>query len=323
MNTEIKKVVEEHERVVKSRCLVLENHDLIREITKFIEPILPFILSSKTTRAALTPKLEQEDDKNKWILSMKKDFLKTAQMLKFAYECGCPGCPIYYFRDAAAIGSVEALKWARRTFLPIEFRNAIKDICNIALQNGHLQVLKYVRSCNSPFIWNRESYYETARFGYLHVLKWLREKDPDFPWDSNICAYAAMGGHIAVLEWLQSQEPKCPIDSLSCSYAARHGQLETLRWLRALSTPCPWDAFTCSDAARGGHMKVLQWLRWQRPPCAWDARVCLEAARGGFLEILQWLRAGERPCPWSVVSCLEVARENRCFEVVEWILLQE
>ena len=69
-------------------------------------------------------------------------------------------------------GSVPLLEWCKKRKYPIP-----TDICRLAAQGGHLEVLKWAR-------WN------------------------GCEWEWSTCAYAAEGGHIEVLKW--ARENGCP-----------------------------------------------------------------------------------------------------------------
>jgi hypothetical protein len=100
-----------------------------------------------------------------------------------------------------------------------------------------------------------------AKNGHLDVLKWLRSQDPPCPWSEYTCTHTAQNGHLEVLKWLRAQNPPCPWDKYTCAYAAKNGQLEVLKWLRSQDPPCPWDKWTCTWAAKNGDLEVLKWLR--------------------------------------------------------------
>lgn len=320
-------VVEKERHTINTRNLVLENQDLLREIGKYVEQILPLILSLKYAREAIKP-LDLGPSK-KWIVSLKKHFANSLEMLEWAQSLGCDfNSTIKYntlFCYAAAVGSIEVLKWAHSNFSStrlheIGFR---EDICDSAARNGQLETLQFLRSLTPPCRWHANTSTEAARGGHLQVLRWIRAQEPPCPWDSETSATAAAEGHLPVLQWLNSQEPPCPRDSKTCSSAARSGHLKVLQWLRAQNPPYPWDSKTSYNAARAGHLHVLKWLRTQEPPCEWDQESCFYAARNGHLDVLKWLRGQDPPCPWDQDGCLEYTKLLNSHEIVQWIQAQE
>ena len=104
-----------------------------------------------------------------------------------------------------------------------------------------------------------ETCHNAAENGHLDVLKWVRSQDPPCPWDEETCDYATYHGHLDVLKWLRSQDPPCPWDEYACHEAASNGHLDVLKWLRSQDPPCPWNEGTCCDAASKGHLDVLKW----------------------------------------------------------------
>jgi hypothetical protein len=49
-----------------------------------------------------------------------------------------------------------------------------------------------------------------AKNGHLEVLKWLRSQDPPCPWDKWTCTWAAKNGDLEVLKWLRSRRVEKP-----------------------------------------------------------------------------------------------------------------
>ena len=74
--------------------------------------------------------------------------------------------------------------------------------------------------------------------GRLEVFKWLRSKG--CPWTDMFPVHAAIGGHLPVLEWLRSEE--CPWNTWAAAFAAKKGHLEILKWMRSVG--CSWDQWT-------------------------------------------------------------------------------
>jgi len=95
--------------------------------------------------------------------------------------------------SAATKGQLEIIQWFLGTvgfdanFLPF-------SICREAAENGHLEVLKYLR-------------------------RWK------VPWDESVCSVAAEGDHLAVLQWYRQNG--APWDS---SVVANAQSAELLRW---------------------------------------------------------------------------------------------
>jgi len=67
-----------------------------------------------------------------------------------------------------------------------------------------------------------------AQNGWLDLLQWARGKD--YNWDSFTCAYAAGGGHLEILKW--ARQNGCECDDDMCFYAFENGQHEILKWIK-------------------------------------------------------------------------------------------
>ena len=209
-----------------------------------------------------------------------------------------------------ATSSVARAQWVIR-----DFGLTPTDLwCSVAAENGHLDVLKWLREENDPPCpWSEMTCAYAAQNGHLESLKWLRSEG--CPWDEWACKEAAANGDLESLKWLRSEG--CPWDEWTCAYAARGGHLEVLKWLRKENDPpCPWDEETCAYAADHGHLEVLKWLR--KEGCPWDERTCEEAAVNGDLAMLRWLRKeNDPPCPWNFENCSKKARHYS--DVLAWL----
>ena len=79
-----------------------------------------------------------------------------------------------------------------------------EDLCALAAQGGHLEVLKWLHENGYP--WNEDTCELAARHGHLGVLQWARANG--CPWDEGTCAAAARGGHTEALAW--ARKKGCP-----------------------------------------------------------------------------------------------------------------
>lgn len=316
----------------------LENADLLREIGKYVEPKLPFILSFKAARDALRP-LGSKSGQH-WIISKKKSFVTSVAMVEWAQSEGCVfrigladhlwssifKCYSSLFCLAAANGAVDVLQWALDKYPSDQYPAAREEnICDSAARHGQLGMLRYLRSLDPPCDWGADTCSQAALGGHFEVILWLRSQEPPCEWGSRTTAYAAHGGHFSLLQWLCAQEPPCPLTSAACSHAAGAGHLDVLKWLRSREPPYPWDSSSCFFAAKSGHLHVLEWLRSQVLPCPWADETgssCSYAAMGGNLSVLQWLKAQEPPCPWDTKVCLRAAERGH-LQVLQWVRAQE
>ena len=181
----------------------------------------------------------------------------------------------------------------------------------IAAQNGHLEVLKFLKAsgCNLETADNNgwTPAHIAAQNGHLEVLKFLKASGCNLETADNdgwTPAYiAARNGHLEVLKLLKASG--CNLETASnngwtpaCS-AAQNGHLEVLQFLKAsgcnLETANNNGLTPACSAAQNGHLEVLQFLKasgcnletannngWT-PACV--------AAQNGHLEVLQFLKA--------------------------------
>jgi hypothetical protein len=106
-------------------------------------------------------------------------------------------------RDAAVVGAVGRLAWARGLDRPwpeprADWRPA--KICRAAAQHGALASLQWARANGCD--WNAITCSAAVRRGHLALLQWLRANGYD--WDEYTCMAAAQGGHLAVLRWARA-----------------------------------------------------------------------------------------------------------------------
>ncbi len=257
---------------------------------------------------------------------------------------------------AAASGKVDVLEWLRRQDPPCPWDD--NWVLGKAAGAGSIEIMEWLCAYlkdrfSSSLTWPRVAYIRAAENGHLHVLRWLRSRERYPDWDSGVCDAAISSGNIEPISWLRSQDPPCPwgyyisFDSPAArgdiamikwmmdngapcrltkeltQLAAMRGKLDMLKWLRGMNPPCPWNEQVCEQAAYFGHLDVLKWGRSQTPPAPWNASVCAAAARGGHLGVLQWLRTQNPPCPIDVYQAYARAVDNQNLDIIGWLLLKE
>ena len=146
---------------------------------------------------------------------------------------------------------LELLKWAR------EEKECEWDYKTIdaAARQGNLEMVKYCVANECPI-------YEwacafAAENGHLEVLKYLRE-EAKVPWDSTTAAWAARNGHLHILEYLV--ERKFNKDNGdACECAARKGHLDCLKFLHE-TAKWPWNSWAVRVAHENNHLECVQYL---------------------------------------------------------------
>ena len=96
-------------------------------------------------------------------------------------------------KNAAKVGSIEMIKWARVKGLSF---NSLT--CESAASNGHLECLKYLHENGSS--WDKYACFETAGNGQFECLKYLHKNG--CPWDEWACVRAAENGHLECLKYV-------------------------------------------------------------------------------------------------------------------------
>ncbi|GAQ90357.1 hypothetical protein KFL_006310070 [Klebsormidium nitens] len=219
---------------------------------------------------------------------------------------------------AAVTGNLATLQWLRGRTPPCPWVGV--DCALGALENGHLEVVKWVREQDPRA--ERDVCCEAARQGRVDLLKLARAQEPPFCWNTSTCLNAAMQGHLETLQWLRGQEPPCPWIPAECVYvASMTGHVEVLKWLTEQAPETRNSV--CWVAARAGRLEILQWARAQNPAFAWSEAVTTAAAERGQLDALQWLRNQVPPCPWDVAKCAVCAANNGHISNVQWLKAQD
>ncbi|CAL6382151.1 PREDICTED: similar to predicted protein [Bathycoccus prasinos] len=130
---------------------------------------------------------------------------------------------------AAEQGNLEMVKYCIANECPIG-----AFACARAAQNGHLEVLKYLRE-EVKATWDSCTAVWAAHNGHLHILEYLVERKYD-KYDERACMWAAVNGHLDCLKHLH-ETAKAPWDSDAVRYAHKNNQTECLQYL--LDNDCP------------------------------------------------------------------------------------
>ena len=157
----------------------------------------------------------------------------------------------YFCWKVAQTNKLELLKWAR------EEKKCDWDEFTItaAARQGNLEMVKYCVA-NQCFI-DRKACENAAENGHLEVLKYLRE-EAKVPWDSDTASCAAGNGHLHILEYLVERK----FDQYStrvCWKAAGNGHLDCLKYLHE-TAKAPWYYRAVREAHKNNHTECLQYL---------------------------------------------------------------
>ena len=135
--------------------------------------------------------------------------------------------------------------WLRTVLSMTTSKPKNKHLFDEAARRGYLGIFTDHATERYKRLWDATTFVAAAENGHLDVLKFLRSQDPPCPWSSTTCSggacsAAVRNGHFDVLKWLRSQDPPCPWGERTCSNAAFNGHLDVLKWLRSQDPPCPW-----------------------------------------------------------------------------------
>ena len=153
--------------------------------------------------------------------------------------------------QVAKTNKLELLKWAREE-KKCEWN---EWTINAAARQGNLEMVKYCVANECPIGTYACAF--AAQNGHLEVLKYLRE-ELKAPWDDCTASSAAQNGHLHILEYLVERKYD-QYNEDACLFAAKHGQLNCLKYLHE-TAKAPWDYWAVRRAHEGNHPECLQYL---------------------------------------------------------------
>ena len=215
------------------------------------------------------------------------------------------------FLNAALIGNVKVLKWARDKghepkardfkFAAIHGHAAVlqwaeensydwcsDELINIAVANGTIIILEWIQNRGNAIPAGGPAQCAAA-FGQCAVLSWMKERDLLGSIQDLWSAACLHGGHIDVLDWLFNNGYSVDPDLILCIIVK--DCRNALLWLR--DHGFFWDVNTCVLAVLRNNLPLLQWLR--ENDCPWDRTVVAAARHVGREDIEQW--AIDNGCP--------------------------
>ena len=113
-----------------------------------------------------------------------KRFCHSIDGIQWILDCGCPACNIPILAATVADseqGALDVLLYLRNEGI------GFFDACPLSAvaSRGFLRVIHILRTSEAA-----------ARNGHLEVLRWLRSQDPPCPWDVDTCTAAAENGYM-------------------------------------------------------------------------------------------------------------------------------
>jgi len=154
------------------------------------------------------------------------------ELLKWAREEKKCKWDRWTIHAAAFQGNLEMVKYCVANECPID-----AEACAFAAQNGHLEVLKYLRE-EVKVAWNSRTASWAAKNGHLHILEYLVEREYD-EYNEGACWSAAKYGHLNCLKYLH-ETAKAPWNFRAVQRAHENNQLECVQYLLDNNCPLPY-----------------------------------------------------------------------------------
>ena len=129
-----------------------------------------------------------------------------------------------------------------------------QEVIHRACTKGNLRTAQSLRDIVGAS-WDESCTALAAQNGHMQLLKWLRAEG--CPLDVRVVHSLAKAGDTAMLEWARSQDPPCPWDSHTHAIAAGHGNLACMQWLHGAGLAlCP--GLCALAATKGEHTPMAQ-----------------------------------------------------------------
>jgi len=213
-----------------------------------------FLYEVNTETRALVKRSSRADDLKKIFIVKEMSSIST---LEFVWEnkslwpiCWRKDEP-YFCYSVAETNKLELLKWIREE-KECEWSDLTIDT---AARQGNLEMVKYCVANKCPI--DTYACAHAAQNGHLEVLKYLREEGKA-PWDFLTSAWAAQNGHLHILEYLVERKYD-QFNVHACWFAAENGHLDCLKYLHE-TAKAPWDYCAVRDAHKNNQPECVQYL---------------------------------------------------------------
>ena len=203
-------------------------------------------------------------------------------------------------KSAAKGGNIEVLKFLISLDCPMA-----EDVCIIAAENGHLELLKWAK-LNSNLWQDAMMFPAAAKSSREDLHQWLLELHCPFMENESFpIAYELM--NFKFIKFALANGSTVWDDDLKYELrrtASLIGDLEVFKW--AHSTACKDPRFLTSILAYGGHVHILEWRRVHEFEFCWDKSALLTACKRGHIHVLEWA--------FDKYGCCDVIA-NECFQI--------
>lgn len=189
----------------------------------------------------------------------------------------------YLFLITLENGNLEILKYLLKKFPSVTFN---EDMIGTAIIEGHLNILKYGNSLNPPVLPNVDEILQAANFGHVNIIKYLLENHLELI-DVSIANASVASGNIELVKYLMDND--IYPDEDGANRAVWYGKIDMLKFLATLNPPI-YPVSGADIAVNNGHLDMLKYLHEHHIDVLHNSpRVFEEAVEFGNLDILKYL----------------------------------
>ena len=180
--------------------------------------------------------------------------------------------PFFPFADHCANGDLEAVKDSIKELLEesikVFLKDSLKDNAYLmfgldkAIQNGHLEVVKYLMSFEPDLKYEEKLIVRLAfSNGHFELVKYLMSLGEETArYGQSFIRQSVRDGQLAIVKYF-SDIIKSSFHALAIRIASSYGHLEVVKFLFSLGTDVnEWNHFPLGSAAENGHLEVVKYL---------------------------------------------------------------
>jgi hypothetical protein len=218
---------------------------------------------------------------------------------------------------ASKMGNLEKLKFFRQVFDPPLFWD--ENVCNAAVIFGHINILQYIRNCDTPCPWNENTCELALRHNQMNVLSFLREKlNPPCPWNEKLFEIAVHNNNSQMLHHLKKLNLNINIERC-LKMSINFSKFEILRYVcenMNIDQELEKEGFIL-DAIRNKNLEYFKYI-WEKTKLFRNEEECMLAAiRIGHKKIIKYLKTGCNPPVYWNENHIKVAVSSIRFGILK------
>ena len=204
-------------------------------------------------------------------------------------------------KSAAKGGNLEVLKFLLSLDCPMA-----EDVCIIAAENGHLELLKWAK-LNSNVWQDAMMFPAAAKSSREDLHQWLLElhcpfmENESFPIAYELKNFKFIKFALANGSTVLDDDLKYELRRT----ASLIGDLEVFKW--AHSTASTLRSSLTRIQAYEGHVHILEWRRVHEFEFCWDKSALLTACQRGHIHVLEWAIDKYGCCDVIANECFQIA----------------